>query len=206
MKPAFIRAPDLLKYYIMEHSGDNKTALFALVAITESKLRVAWKTTAASGPSKLIDSSMSSFPRIKCVVLARMMESSICEVQWKEMCATGLEKKKKKKREDICTEAQRWGDKSKGEVCAWMDYGYGMCECVCVCVCVTVDFHMQRSNPCSQAIMLIYRAVYYRWRTPFTTKTQIFALNLSSCVRECFAYQGKIVQHGGFRGQYDKYE
>lgn len=70
----------------MEHSGDNKTVLFALVAITESKLRRAWKTAAASGPSKLIDSSMSSFPRIKCVGLARMIEGSIYEVQWKEMC------------------------------------------------------------------------------------------------------------------------
>lgn len=49
----------LLKYYIMEHSSDNKTFLFALTAIKDSKL----PSSVASGPSKLIDSTMSSFPR-----------------------------------------------------------------------------------------------------------------------------------------------
>lgn len=63
MKQTFIGVLGLLKYYIMEHSSDNKTFLFALTAITESKLHLTWKTTAASGLSNLIDSTMSSFPR-----------------------------------------------------------------------------------------------------------------------------------------------
>lgn len=128
MKQAFIRALGLLKYYIMEHSGDNKTVLFALVAITESKLHRVWKTTAASGPSKLIDSSMSSFPRIKCVGSVRMIEGSIYEVQWKEMCVCqGFRKI------SSAVVAQHHGDRSKWEVCAWMDYGY-VCMCVYICV------------------------------------------------------------------------
>lgn len=63
MKQAFIGALGLSKYYIMEHSRDNKTFLSALTAITESKLRSTWKTTAVSSPSNLIDSTMPSFPR-----------------------------------------------------------------------------------------------------------------------------------------------
>lgn len=58
-----------------------------------------------------------------------MIEGSIYEVQWKEMCVGGSEKN------SSAVEAQHRGDKSKREVCAWMDYGYGVCMCVCECVC-----------------------------------------------------------------------
>lgn len=61
-KQAFRGVLGLLKYYIKEHSSDNKTFLSALAAITELELRSAWKTTAAPSPSNPIDSTISSFP------------------------------------------------------------------------------------------------------------------------------------------------
>lgn len=46
--------------------------------------------------------------------------------QWKEMCVcvAGSEKF------HLQWKHQQRRDKSKGEVCARMDYGYSMCECV----------------------------------------------------------------------------
>lgn len=63
MKQAFIGALVLLKYYIREHSCDNKTFLFAPTEIVESKQPCTRKTIATSGPWKLIDSTASSFWR-----------------------------------------------------------------------------------------------------------------------------------------------
>lgn len=47
--------------------------------------------------------------------------------QWKEMCVCVSQVQKKF---HLQWKLQQRGDKSKGEVCAWMDYGYSMCECV----------------------------------------------------------------------------